>query len=202
MADEIKQGVWQWDEHPILAAHIFGPRHPDLDKWIHAAYRETSCGSLYAYDPLWGRVGRDRPAPAAITLAQALSDSHWDVSNSWHMAAASALYQPDRGIPSPIEKRPYSDCVEDILGLSGGYLIWAFQLEIIWHLMNLPEDCLEPFRKGINMRSADAWREAEGHKLPDGNSLLSLLQDRLLTGIKKHPHKSFLRTIHANHRLA
>jgi hypothetical protein len=182
----IKQEIWLWEDRPELSHHIWGPERHDAKVWIHAAYAQSLTASSSRLLPFWVSSSHTRPELANVSFAHSVAKSNWQ-RDAWSMASMSALYNPREGIPDPIIDRQLPAAVEDLLDLSGGYLLWRFQFEALCSMAGVSRQATEELRKGFNSKSVKASREAEIYSIYHGISLRFIIDGRMITRIRHTP---------------
>lgn len=182
----IHQEIWQWRDNPDFSQHVWGPEPHEEDTWIHAAYRCDSAGALNVF-PLWVEAKHKKPEPATVSFAHAMAQSRWEHDDAWSRAAMCSLYCPSNGIPAPITDRHLPDQVEDVLDLSGGYLLWGFQFDALCSMAGICQQTSRSLRKGFNTRLAKTWRESEAHTIGGRISLRLIIDSRMHSFIRHQP---------------
>jgi hypothetical protein len=99
--------------------------------------------------------------------------------------AVETYYQAKRtgcGLPDPYPLRPAEPVIDDLLRESRGWLLWQFQLENVCGLFMSSRTRAMEFRRRLNQRHPDAWREAARMRTMSGRTLDDVLEERMVFG--------------------
>ena len=134
---------------------------------------------------IWARMGTDLK-PSRFKLIDSLKRSKWD-KNHWAISTAIRLYDPQNGILDPIENRNFDNEIESALDMTGGYLLWDFQLQLLSQLTNICNHSFVSIRKAFNRRSEDLLAELDQIKICKKLSLWEIYKIRGNRGIYPTP---------------
>ena len=78
--------------------------------------------------------------------------------------------------------------VDEILEVSGGFLLWHHQLESLFALFLTDHARIVDARRNINMKKPEAFRLAKSLKFDENLSLEDVILERMVLGTVKFPN--------------